>query len=102
MSKDIPPITNVSEGAKKTFAYEFFFYRSLSFAHKVFVPYFCDYMVSTFEFNSVFLLLLIGFETDVHVFHPDVGTVHKENGNKFAQVVQSVVGLDPITLSNML
>ena len=59
-------------------------------------------MVSTFEFNFAFLLLLIEFETDVFVFHPDVGTVHKENGNKFAQVVQSVVGLDPITLSNML
>ena len=59
-------------------------------------------MVSTFEFNFAFLLLLIEFETDVLVFHPDVGTVDKENGNKFAQVVQSVVGLDPITLSNML
>ena len=59
-------------------------------------------MVSTFESKFAFLLLLIEFETDVLVFHPDVGTVHKENGNKFAQVVQSVVGLDPITLSNML
>ena len=59
-------------------------------------------MVSTFEFDFAFLLLLIEFETDVLVFHTDVGTVHKENGNKFAQVVQSVVGLDPITLSNML
>ena len=79
-----------------------FFYRSLSFAREVFVRYFCDYMVSTFQFNFAFLLLLIEFETDVRLFHPDVGTVHKENGNKFAQVVQFIVGLDPITLSNML
>ena len=59
-------------------------------------------MVSTFESNFAFLLLLVEFETDVRLFHPDVGTVHKENGNKFAQVVQFVVGLDPIKLSNML